>query len=250
MVKMKKSQIIILTALLFVILIFKAHATPVGPTITEISNTTKATANPTMLNSTHNGTADGKAGGYIFTINLSSDQRNDRWKAYVGNVSGKLVLAGADNYAIYDWTLTTSLTGEIYATRASSTITWGNVNCSNITQIESENTAMSHTGANDNITATFPTKDNEPFELAGGTIPINSCYTTNLYVDGSAPGDHSFEEVLLHDGTNMIYTAIIEEDHDAYMNSDEPYDFQMIVPEIGTGAWKSSTAYYFYVELA
>ena len=247
---MKKSQITILVALLFVILVFKAYATPVGPTIKEISNTTKTAAGPTMVNGTHNGTAEGKAGGYIFTINLSSEQQNNRWKAYVGNVSGKLVLAGADNYAIYDWSLTSSLTGEIYATRASSTITWGNVNCSNITQIESENTAMSHTNPNDNITATFPTQDNKEFELAGGTIVANDCYTTNLYVDGSAPVDDSFEEVLLHDGTNMIYTAIIEEDHDAYMNSDEPYDFQMIVPEIGTGSWESSTAYYFYVELA
>ncbi|OIO61816.1 hypothetical protein COY26_04330 [Candidatus Woesearchaeota archaeon CG_4_10_14_0_2_um_filter_33_10] len=246
---MKKSQITILIALLFIILVFKAYAVPVGPTITEVSNTTKTAANPTMLNSTHNGTAEGKAGGYIFTINLSSDQQDTRWKAYVGNVSGKLVLAGADNYAIYDWTLTSSLTGEIYATRASSTITWGNVNCSNLTQIESENTAMSHTNANDNITATFPTQDNNGFELAGGTIIPNDCYTTNLYVDGAPPGDHSFEEVLLHDGTNMIYTSIIEDDHDAYMNSNEPYDFQMIVPEIGIGSWQSSTAYYFYVEL-
>jgi len=246
---MKKSQIIILSALLFIILVFRAYATPVGPTITEIGNTTKAEANPTMLNSTHNGTAEGKAGGYIFTINLSSDQQNKRWKAYVGNVSGKLVLAGADNYAIYDWSITSSLTGEVYATRSSSTITWSSINCSNLTHIEAENTALNHTNANDNITATFPTKDNDGFDVGTVTIIAATCYTTNLYVDGSAPGDDSFEELLLYDGTNMVYTSIIEQNHDAYMNSDETYDFQMIVPEVGLASWESSTAYYFYVEL-
>jgi hypothetical protein len=64
----------------------------------------------------------------------------------------------------------------------------------------------------------------------------------------------------LYDGTNLtdysagvIYAALIENDVSGY-NGNDPvdnttYDFQMLVPEVGTDTWTSSTAYYFYVEL-
>jgi hypothetical protein len=247
---MRNNKIIILAALfLAVVFMFKAYAVPVGPTITEISNTTMSEAGGQMLNSTNNGSTSGVAGGYIFTINLDSNQKNEKWKAYVGNVTGKFALADSNGYAIYDWTLTGSVTGEVYATRASGAISWGSTNCSTLEQIEAENTAMNHNSAQDNITATFDAQDNDEFEIAGGTIVENDCYTTNLYVDGSAPGDDAFEEVLLYDGSNLVYAAIIENNHDAYMDSNEPYDFQMIVAEDGRATWSSSTPYYFYVEL-
>ncbi|MDD5086777.1 MAG: hypothetical protein PHV16_03400 [Candidatus Nanoarchaeia archaeon] len=246
---MKNNIIAILAALLVFILVFRVYAVPVGPTVTYVSNTTMGNAGGTMVNETNNGSTSGIAGGYIFTINLDSNQKNEKWKAYVGNVTGKFALSDSSGYAIYDWTLTGSVTGEVYATRASGTISWGSTNCSNLTHIEAENTAMNHGGAQDNITATFDAQDNDEFEIAGRTIVASTCYTTNLYVDGAAPGDDSFEEVLLYDGTNFIYAAIIENDHDAYMNSNEPYDFQMIVAEDGRETWSSSTPYYFYVEL-
>jgi len=222
---------------------------PEGPTISSVTNTTKTAAPPTLFNGTGNGSAGTTSGGYIYVINLNSNQQNFKWKAFVGNVTGKLVLAGADNYAIYDWDITSTMRGEVYATRASETINWANINCSTLAQIENENIALNHTSPSDNISATFSTKDNSKFEIGTTIIPQNTCYTTNLYVDGAPPADDAFEEIVLSDGTNIVYATKVSDNHDAYKNSNETYDFQMIVPEIGLTTWTGSTPYYLYVEL-
>jgi hypothetical protein len=202
---------------------------------------------------TGNGTT---AGGYIFTINLASEQSNTRWKAYVGNVTGTLVLADSDGYSVYDWSITTSFTGEVYATRNAELVSWSDIGCANITHIYNEEIAMNHTSnPNDNISTTFSGQDNDEFEVGTTTIGAGDCWTTNLYVNSSAPTDDAFEQVLLYDGTDasngdIVYTSIIEDSHDGYREDTGKYDFEMILPEKGYSTWTGATAYYFYVELA
>ena len=254
----------ILTAISYV------YAVPVGPTVTTISNSTKAAAGATKVNASGNDTTyPNKAGGFIFTINLNSEQQNSRWKAYVGNVTGTLTLDDAGGYSIYDWSITTALTGEVYATRASGSINWTNINCSYANATYWENVALNHTNPNDNISATFDGADNSEFYVGNVLINASTCPTTNIYVNASAPTNDNFEEVLLYDGNrgnyaqggvnetnntnfrNILYVSIIEQNADGYRGQlGETYDFQMIVPEVGLDSWTSSTAYYFYVELS
>ena len=241
--------------------LYLVAAVPVGPTVTYKSNSTLGNTPAVEVNYTGNGTT--QAGGYIYTINLNSNQQNNRWKAYVGNVTGTLVLADASGYSIYDWSVTTSLTGEVYATRASGTVNWSNINCAFNNATYWENRAINHTNPNDNISTTFDGTDNSAFSVGTVSIGASACPTTNIYVNSTSPADDSFEQVLLYDGSqtnlslstnanfrNLVYTAIIETDHDSYKNDTlTTYDFQMILPERGLASWQSATAYYFYVEL-
>jgi len=244
----------------FVMFICSVYGIPVGPTVSPVGNTTKTPEPGMKVNFTGNDTNyPEKSGGFIFTINLNSEQQNSRWKAYVGNVTGTLVLEDADGYSIYDWSITTSLTGEVYATRASGNIDWTNINCSYFNATHWENKALNHTKPYDNISATFNDTDNSEFYVGNVKIHENTCPTINLNINGSSDLLDDFEEVLLYDGGptiplddnsnfgNIVYAAIVEEDQFGYNN--QTYDFQMIVPEVGLDGWSSSTAYYFYVEL-
>ena len=232
------------------------YSTPFGATITYISNETKQATNGTIANFTD---GDETSGGYIFYTNISGVQQNPRWKAFVGNASGKLTLDDASSNTIYDWTLTGSPTGQIYATRDSGSINWTGIRCAyrNITELENIN--MSLTSKNDNITTTFSVTNNTAFTVGTVTIAENTCNTTHLYVNDTAQTDNTFQEVLLYDGpptqlmnetlpsTSMIYAVTLESD--IYGFDTQTYDFQMIVPEIGLSTWTSSTAYYFFIEL-
>ncbi len=199
---------------------------------------------PSEFNVTNNG-------GSITTMELNMTAQNLKWKAFVGNVSGKLTLADSYNYSVYDWTLSTVL-GEVYATRSSTAVSWGSINCSNETHMYNEEVALSHTSnPDDNITATFNVKNHE--EVYIGSIKINTdqCYSIHTNVNNESQ-DSDFEEIILYDGTDhsngdIVYATILEQDLAGYNNNQ--FDFQMIVPENGAPTWTSSTPYYFYVEL-
>ena len=159
--------------LLILIAISFVYAVPIGPTVTTRGNSTKAPAVAATINGSGNDTASpDKAGGFIYTINLESVQQNSRWKAYIGNVTGTLTLDDAEGYTIYDWAITTSLTGEVYATRTSGSINWSNINCSWGNATFWENMAMNHTSPLDNISLTFNNTDNNEFYV--GSVKIHA----------------------------------------------------------------------------
>ncbi|MDA3836418.1 MAG: hypothetical protein PF542_02235 [Nanoarchaeota archaeon] len=237
--KIEKRGILLLVATLMVVtsLMFITAVTPTGTDglVYGVNETKSVTA----------GTEVNISGGVISTFNLTANMQNPRWKAFVGNVIGSFTLDDSSANTIYDWTLA-SVTGRIYATTKLTTPTWGSIACASTADLETENTAMSHSGANDNITATFSDVTHGLFFAAGIQINANQCtHTVNPYV-----GDVSttaFEEVALWDGGNAVYAGLLEEDATGYDGT--AYDFQMIVPENGANGFSGSTAYYLYVEL-
>ena len=262
--------IILLSGILSLVLT-SVHALPTGPTITILGNQTKAVANATKVNSSINGTLS--PGGYIFTTSLTSVQQNTRWKGYVGNVTGTLVLDDASDNRLFAWTLS-SVTGEVYATRTSGNVNWTGINCtwiadakrnasdglsSNRTPETLENAALSHTNKDDNITATFNKANHTAITVGTRAIGKNECFSIQTYQRDAAQvfadsATANFTQVILFDGAknqttgNVVYETKIESDITGY-RSDSTYDFQMIVPENGAVGFSSSTAYYFYVEL-
>src|SRR3989338_5778472 len=267
---------------LFLIVIFSTilslaltavNAAPIGPTVTAVGNETKPTAAGTKVNGSFEGNT---SGGHIFTTNLDSQQQNVRWKGYVGNVTGTLVLDDASDNTLFSWTLSSTLTGEVYATRASGNINWTGINCtwiadgrfnktmdmlnyssSNRTPEHDENEALSHTNADDNITATFATTSTNHSSLTIGSVVIgkDECFTLQTYQKDSAQTfadstDANFTEIILYDGAynrsngNVVYATIVEQNDKDYDSADT-YDFQMIVPESGAVGFSGSTAYYF-----
>lgn len=214
-----------------------ASAVPVGPTVVFNSSETSTPASAAMINTT---------GGSITTVVLNATSQNLRWKAYVGNVSGRLTLDDAGQSTIFDWTLA-AVVGEVYATRSSDTISWAYVNCSNQSAIAGEEVALNHeNNPDDNISATFSTQIHDDFYVGSRLINQNTCYSLHPYINDSSQSDY-FEEILLDDGTNIVYASILEQDMFGFDN--RTYDFQMIVPEDGSPGFSGSTGYYFYVEL-
>lgn len=186
------------------------------------------------------------SGGYIATMNLTVTAQNRRWKSFVGSVTGKYTLDDAAGSTIYDWA-TTVTEGRIYATMNSSSPNWEGIECANETILELENINMNHTNPEDNISATFNNQSHDIFWVGGIQISANTCPSLNTYVDGEAQSNY-FEEMVLHDNEgNIIYASILEDSIQGYDGED--YDFQMIVPEMGSPGFSGSTAYYLYLEL-
>jgi hypothetical protein len=185
------------------------------------------------------------SGGTITTVNINATTQNPHWKAYVGNVSGRLALQNANNRSVYDWNIT-STEGEIYATRKTSIVNWNTITCAGITNIQAEQTSLNISSAEpDSITTTFNKKSHAAFYAGLTPVSANSCNSTNLYVNSAASSD--FEEVLLYDGSYMVYAALVE---DSVIGFDgNRYDFQMIVPDSGLDGSQTPVTYYFYVEL-
>jgi hypothetical protein len=237
--KETKTKIAIVATLLFLTIFFTSFviATPTGPSdINVTANETKATTAGQMINI---------SGGIISKINITASVQNPHWKAFVGWIDGKFTLDDSSGSTIYDWTLTT-VGGEVYATRASGIANWGTISCADATEITAEDTALDHAGE-DNITSTFtPASNAQTFVVAGTTIPAGTCSATNTYVGGAKTA--VFEEVILHDTSDIIFATILEEDEEGFDGTD--YDFQMLVPENANSSWTSSTAYYLYVELS
>jgi len=216
-----------------------AFALPSAPSITYHSNSSSTS-------SLQNRSTDEK--GTITVITLSANQQDYKWKAYVGNITGKVALADANSMAIYDWNLGTSGGGEVYVSRYSN-INWNNMSCANQTTIDGEQAGLSMSGfALDSINATFNDTTHRDFNVS--TTLMTGCRSTATYVNTTAQSMNStvpFQEILLRDsGTNsLVYTTFIESAVSGYDNL--PHDFQLLVAENESATVPST--YFFWVEL-
>lgn len=231
--------LLIITATLSIVV--QVSAAPASPQITYVSNSTYTSISA-------NRSVDEK--GTITVLTMTLNQQNYRWKAYVGNVSGKLSLDDATASTIYDWSLTT-INGEVYVSRASS-ITWANVSCVNQTVINNEQSFFGMSpSSRDSINGTFNHTVHSSFLIGTKNITASSCRSAFTYVnDAPQPISESsnFQEILLRDelSGSMIYATILEQDQTSY-DGVSTYDFQLIVAENESSS--VPTNYYFYVEL-
>ncbi len=231
---------ILLVIMLGLTILSNATAIPVGPTIL-FNSTSNATQKPAAAITT--------AGGSFTTLLLNTTGQTYRWKAYVGNVSGKLALADATNISIFDWTVTI-VTGEVYATRSSAAVDWTTMSCADPTLIDNEDTFMNMSLTSpDTINNTFNRTIHKSFYVGATRIANSTCRSVATYVNGvaQAPTENAvFQEILLKDGSsNLIYTALMNESTIGYNN--QRYDFQMLLAENEYNP--TPTTYYLYVEL-
>ncbi|MGV8141651.1 MAG: hypothetical protein ACP5NW_04390 [Candidatus Woesearchaeota archaeon] len=244
--KHKLAKVLFVTAIL---ILFGANllssitdvlAAPVGPVIT-FNSTTNATPRPAAAITT--------AGGTFTTLVLNTTSQTYRWKAYVGNVTGRLILADASNTSIFDWSVT-SVTGEVYATRSNTAIDWTSVSCADDALIDAEDLFMNMSLTSpDTINKTFNETIHRAFYVGATRISGSTCRAISTYVNGTrqTPTVNSvFQEILLRDGSsNLIYSTLMNESAFGYNN--QRYDFQMILAE--NEYQPNPTTYYLYVEL-
>lgn len=240
---MKQDKIIKLMLVTFILLSLSylviGEKLPTNPSI--ISNNTE-TISPkplTYLNTT---------GGSFTTLVLNATQQNYKWKAYVGNVTGKMALQDQSNYSIYNWQMST-ISGNVYVSRNSS-IDWSDLECANTTTIENEDGFLNINSTTiDSINSTFNTSTHKQFYAAAKRIDQGTCPAISTFVNGTAQSNganNKFQEILLQDiRGSLLYTTVIESQISGFDNS--KYDFQMIVAEDETKT--TATPYYFYMEL-
>ena len=225
--------------LILLILPLLAHAfEPSAPT--SIVNVSTESPTPTagyLLNN---------SGGTISTLNINATTQNYRWKGYVGNISGELALLDSSLSSLLSWDVTSS-TGEVYATRYSSTVDWDNIACASDAIIATEQTALNITDSNvDSINKTFDTATHDEFYAGITQVSSNSCPAIALNVNNTKQST-DFQEILLTDGSNLVYTSLLE--NSTYGFDNQTYDFQMVVAENALEGSQPNTPYYFYVEL-
>ncbi len=214
---------------------------PIGPTsVVNVGSTKYSSSSATNISA---------IAGNVTELNFNANAITQTWQGYFGNVTGNVVLSNSNNQTLYNWNLS-SPTGEVYATRNSDVPSWDSVSCANQTQIDFEDLTLgvNQTTDQDSVNNTFL---NTTFfnDFYVGNVKINNtqnCRAINLYGGTSAPST-DFQEILLHDGTDMIYTAIIKQDAVGFDN--RTHDFEMLVGENGHLGDVDAVSYYFYLEL-
>jgi hypothetical protein len=231
----------ILAALLLIFVAFGAAASvaaPIGPdTMTETSKGRREAAGAKNVSA---------LAGNVSELTISATAITDVWQGYFGNITGTVVLDDANNKSMYAWQ-DLSPAGEIFAVRTADAVSWASISCANNSEIAAEESALNITaGELDGINETF--NRTSTTDIYVGTQPVADCiFSQYLFENDAAAVSNNFEEILLHDGTNMVYTAIINQDKTGYDNA--AHDFQLMVPEDGHSGNTATTPYYFYVEL-
>ncbi|MBW2972576.1 hypothetical protein KY359_06070 [Candidatus Woesearchaeota archaeon] len=240
---------------------------------------------PSTMTYVTNSTIGGQSGlaqshqrGYIHYVNIDESAPTQKWKAYVGNVTGEFALQDASGNAIYDWTIAT-ITGELYATKEAPSggtgryqggiPNWTAMTCANSTILYDEESQMNHTAADeDSMRNTF--KNGNNFNLtsfyAGEKLVTDSTVISGeaggcfgAYMNRNNSDQYTdWEEVVLTDATyedegggdydyDVVYAALLE--NNVYGFDSRLFDFQILLPEQGGDGSVTPTTYYFYIEL-
>jgi len=236
---MNKNLILLFTSLLAFSMLGFVTAVPNGANITEESSSSATAASP----ENHSAIA-----GNITELTIQGDSITQSWQGYFGNVSGAIELANSAGNVMYNWSLA-SPQGEVYASNASS-ITWAGIECfnwtSNGTVVEgSYNIAA---GDEDGLNETFSDSNaHAAFNTGTTSFSDGDCMTAFIFDSTQSATDDNFEEVLLSDGKNTVFAALLEQDTLGFDNN--PHDFEMLVLEDGHSGDSSAETYFFYIEL-
>jgi hypothetical protein len=187
-------------------------------------------------------------GGSFTTMLLNVTSQTSKWKAYVGNVSGKITLDNSQNKTIYDWAVST-ITGEVFVSRNSS-IVFSSLACADSGNITSEQNYLGiNSTSDDSLNKTFKSKIHRQFTIGGtGLIANSTCYSIATFINDSSQASSeaaSFQEMLMSDGLNVVYVSLFEGKKQGFDTN--PYDFQIIVPD---DPLSTSTTYFFFAELS
>lgn len=182
--------------------------------------------------------------GNVTELSITGFSTTQSWQGYYGNVSGTIQLADSSDNIMYNWSLA-SPEGEIYATNAS-TVYWDGIQCYSEANNMSYFEGMFGIALDDvdGINETFTLNNHPEFFTNSKQFTTGLCDNTRLF---NSVGVGTFNEVLLTDGPNLIFTSLLLEDADGF--NDVPHDFEMLVLENGHGIDIDPTIYYFWVEL-
>ena len=178
------------------------------------------------------------AGGNITNVNLTATTITEAWHGFYGHIDGNITLEDSAGFRMYAWAFGAT-GGEVFASR-SNAVTWGTIVAENDCNTDQ---ALTGTGS-DRTNLTFTASSNTAFTVGTANIAANSACATNTYVNSTAQAA-TFEEVILDDTANIVYTGLLENNAQGFDNGN--YDFQIIVPDNRTSVVET---YFFYAELS
>ncbi|MCF7910312.1 hypothetical protein K9L16_01415 [Candidatus Pacearchaeota archaeon] len=239
---MKKSYLNYVSVILFILvyLPFLFSVSPSGADVDRVNSTTAPVDDPQSIPA---------QAGNVTELNIFGYSTTQSWQGYFGNVSGAIQLADANKNVLYNWSLAYP-EGEVYASTSDSII-WSDIECFNFSAHGGEALEAAFSIASDDVDGvneTFSANNHNLFYTNNIQINEDSCMSVQLYDSGGGSVDGRFEEVLLWDGSNLVFTSLLEETSvSGFDNKD--HDFQMLVLEDGHETDTATTPYYFYVEL-
>ncbi|MBR9676090.1 hypothetical protein GOV05_03720, partial [Candidatus Woesearchaeota archaeon] len=185
--------------------------------------------------------------GNVTYMNLDATSITNVWQGYYGNITGTVVLANSNNQTMYDWSVSTA-TGEVFASN-SSDIAWASIGCASVAQANTEEDGLGIAETDvDGFNETFSNSTaHNQFIVAARTFTSGNCLAASLHNGSEQKEANLFTNVLLSDGTDIVYTALMNNDQTGF--DDATHDFQLIVAENGQLGDTTATAFYFWVEL-
>lgn len=242
--KSRKGKVVILVFGLMIVVAllgFGVSVTPFGVETLTVVNSTSALAD--------NAQSVLAQAGNVTELNIFGVSVTQTWQGYFGNVSGAIILADASDNMMYNWSLADP-EGEIYASKSNS-VSWGNIQCFNWT----ENGSYIETSFNiqpddvDGVDETFSYGNgHDLFYTNNQQFTEGECMSAVLFDSSGAGVNDHYEEVLLWDGDEVVFTSLLEESAVSGFDGRD-HDFEMLVLEDGHGVDTDTTTYYFYVEL-
>lgn len=234
---MKNKILAFLVVLMAVV--FAASIVAADPTGTNVTEGTSSRGTGT----TSPDSVDAQAGN-VTELTVNTTKITQYWQGYFGEINGQIILSDSSGNNLYDWSIS-SPSGEVYASRDGS-VTWASIACANSTHVSAEETALNITaGATDNISNTFSKSTHDAFDVGATSFNADNCsYTTNAYDAAGAQATY-WDEILLYEGSAIVYTTIINADQTGFDSS--THDFEMLVGEDGKDS--GTTTYYFYTEI-
>lgn len=171
--------------------------------------------------------------GNITSVNLDVQQSTFRWVGLLGNVTGSIVLGDSASSVFYSWSARGNL---VYAAQSAS-IAWENLSDANNAEVIGV-AAFLGGGVNDAYNATFI---DSPESIDSDIFTISSDYAITDTANATVWKTYS-----LWDDTTLVWAGKVVENGTSYRNT--TVDYQMIIPEDGTGGDTTPTTYYLWVE--
>jgi hypothetical protein len=171
--------------------------------------------------------------GNITRVALVSNMTTLRWTGLYGNASGSLKLGDSGGIVMYSWAAQGNL---VYLSQT--TPTWATLADASAANVDAVYTFVGGSAA-DNYTNTF---SNAPENIGSNIFTLTSDYATTL--SGAAT---TWKTYSLTDGSNIVFTGKVSHSGTAY--DGEAVDYQMIIPEDGTGGNEAPTNWRIFIEL-
>lgn len=225
MIDTRFTHAIVFIALLTTAVLAVSAAEPGGTTI--ISNLSLGSL-PDTPPSTINVSA-----GNITQVSLSVQQSTFRWVGLLGNVTGSIILGDSTSETFYTW----SARGNLVYAATSPSVLWANLSDANNTEVIGV-AAYLGGGANDAYNNTFI---DSPENIGSQLFTISSDYALTDSANAT-----SWKTYSLWDDTTLVWAGKVVENGTSYRNT--TVDYQMIIPEDGTGGDTTPTTYYLWVE--